>query len=375
MAPIVILLCLTGSVLGQTATSVFGTFPVAMGSSWVHPNEKVIQMKTSQPTPTDRGPVIGGPNLDSSCTTYRVLSVCSMRTINPTYTPPTPLPSNYLWGCPPGKLCQPKNVPPDSPGCNFEVGPPSADYVCSPEECVEPPKLIEQPEWARKMHKYVVTPGYFNLDPRYFNMTFEEAFLWPGEDGNSFFPVTVTGEMPPLAPVTEIIFGPASTYTRTFTRTGQPIETRIVVPNEAREVSAAQSQAERRLPAELKKRKPSGFSDVLDFCHDSITLKRSEDAFGFPLKRRSDLFARVLADVESSNSTISGWSAAEVMTGFGTNTNAIVTSSKPSPNATATNGATKPPMTNAASSSNNFAGPSAVLKACFAFLTGWVMRI
>lgn len=58
------------------------------------------------------------------------LVTCPPRIINPTYTPATPLPSTYLWGCPPGSLCYP---PRDN--CNFEQDLPGPKYVCKPSDC------------------------------------------------------------------------------------------------------------------------------------------------------------------------------------------------------------------------------------------------
>lgn len=55
---------------------------------------------------------------------------CPSRTINPTYTAPTPFPDEYTWGCPPGTVCTPPKI-----NCNFEQNPPADTYYCSPDEC------------------------------------------------------------------------------------------------------------------------------------------------------------------------------------------------------------------------------------------------
>src|ERR1700733_2123605 len=55
---------------------------------------------------------------------------CPSRTINPTYTPPTPFPDKYPWGCPPGTVCTPPKI-----NCIFEQNPPADTYYCSPDEC------------------------------------------------------------------------------------------------------------------------------------------------------------------------------------------------------------------------------------------------
>ena len=57
--------------------------------------------------------------------------LCPSRITNTDYTPPTPLPNNYTWGCPPGKLCKPPQI-----GCNFEVDLPADGYVCAPQDCI-----------------------------------------------------------------------------------------------------------------------------------------------------------------------------------------------------------------------------------------------
>ncbi|KAI5292256.1 hypothetical protein KEM52_006493, partial [Ascosphaera acerosa] len=200
-----VFLALAGSVLAQQATQ--------GGAVWAN---------TVAPTPvvTD-APEIGAAEPGAACKTYRVLSVCSSRTLNPTYTPATPLPSDWLWGCPPDKQCKPRSGPPGSPECNFEVGPPGPDYVCSPDECVDLPKPIEQPEWVKQMNKVVVSPDYWNLDPRQFNLTFEEAFLWLGEDGKSYYPVTAIGNVPTYETLSasSYITVPGSTVTSTMTVT------------------------------------------------------------------------------------------------------------------------------------------------------------
>jgi len=102
------------------------------------------------------------------------LVTCPSRIINPTFTPSAPLPSNYLWGCPPGKICTPKQE-----NCNFEQNPPASSFVCSPDECKPAPDIpssllnITTPEnppadcaW------YTPIEGYFNLNPYQFGLTF-----------------------------------------------------------------------------------------------------------------------------------------------------------------------------------------------------------
>lgn len=95
------------------------------------------------------------------------MKICPTRTINPTYTPKSPLPTDFTWGCPPLFLCQPNKTTTDGE-CNFEAGPPADTYYCSPEECLQVPLLhlpdnIMKP--TQKDYKYIFSPGYFNLNP------------------------------------------------------------------------------------------------------------------------------------------------------------------------------------------------------------------
>jgi hypothetical protein len=116
------------------------------------------------------------------------ITLCPTRTVNPTYAPPTPLPTNYLWGCPPGKLCQPQQELSNG-RCNFEVGPPRRGYVCSPDQCKPTPPLLPPQNWGppvygKQIDKFVVSPGYFNFDPRKFGLewdifAFQEAPRYP----------------------------------------------------------------------------------------------------------------------------------------------------------------------------------------------------
>jgi len=103
------------------------------------------------------------------------LVLCPTRTINPTYTPPTPLPSNYLWGCRPGTLCQPKRE-----GCNFERDLPADTYVCAPEECLPVAELPSLDDFLAA-NQYSndscawLTPvdDYFNLNPVDFGLDYD----------------------------------------------------------------------------------------------------------------------------------------------------------------------------------------------------------
>lgn len=94
------------------------------------------------------------------------MKICPTRIVNPTYTPKSPLPTDFTWGCPPLFLCQPNKTTIDGE-CNFEAGPPADTYYCSPEECVQspplrPPQNLMQPTQS---YRFILSPGYFNLDP------------------------------------------------------------------------------------------------------------------------------------------------------------------------------------------------------------------
>ncbi|KAL2007650.1 hypothetical protein VTN00DRAFT_7632 [Thermoascus crustaceus] len=123
-----------------------------------------------------------GPTSTLSTTVTSGLSICSSRIVNPTYTPVAPLPSDYVWGCPPGYLCHPRKSAADG-DCNFEAGPPADTYYCSPEECIPSPKLPPPQYWgepvvSHEIGKYNVTPGYFNLDPTKFGLDYS-IFAFP----------------------------------------------------------------------------------------------------------------------------------------------------------------------------------------------------
>ncbi|KAI2008624.1 hypothetical protein LOZ39_005590 [Ophidiomyces ophidiicola] len=109
--------------------------------------------------------------------TSNYISLCPSRTLNPTFTPTAPLPTDYIWGCPPGSLCKPMRSAMDGT-CNFDVGPPSANFFCSPEECpaspsLHPPQYWGTPVVGSTVKKFIVSLGYYNLDPRKFGLGFD----------------------------------------------------------------------------------------------------------------------------------------------------------------------------------------------------------
>ncbi|EXJ78249.1 hypothetical protein A1O3_09410 [Capronia epimyces CBS 606.96] len=109
------------------------------------------------------------------------LVLCPSRTINPTYTTSTALPTDYLWGCPPGTLCTPKQI-----DCNFEQGLPADSYYCSPDDCKVPPPLppLIDDEDPHNCTPVIPIEGYFDLDPRPFGLNYN-IFEFNGQPGPS----------------------------------------------------------------------------------------------------------------------------------------------------------------------------------------------
>ncbi|KAK2813891.1 hypothetical protein FQN50_000292 [Emmonsiellopsis sp. PD_5] len=116
-----------------------------------------------------------GDGTTGTVTLTNNITLCPTRTLNPTFTPVAPVPDNYLWGCPPGKLCIPNRNEADG-DCNFEVGLPADTFYCSPQECQDSPPLREFEEWgpveSHEIGKFTVSPHYFNLDPRAFGLDY-----------------------------------------------------------------------------------------------------------------------------------------------------------------------------------------------------------
>ncbi|KAI9840370.1 MAG: hypothetical protein M1837_001671 [Sclerophora amabilis] len=100
------------------------------------------------------------------------LRVCAKRFVNPTYTAPGPLPTDYTWGCAPGFLCVPPKI-----DCDIEEGFPDRGYYCAPSECkpvepLKPPQYWGTPIIANETDSYYVQGDYFNLNPRNFNLDY-----------------------------------------------------------------------------------------------------------------------------------------------------------------------------------------------------------
>jgi hypothetical protein len=126
------------------------------------------------------------------------LVVCPERVINPTYTT-SRFPDDYTWGCPPHKICKPKQV-----NCNFEADYPADSYYCSPDECIDSPPLppddnLEGP-WPNYSCGSLYTPisGYFYAQPTSFGYDYG-IFAFGGQTAT---PCTSTPQ-----PVTQISDG------------------------------------------------------------------------------------------------------------------------------------------------------------------------
>lgn len=99
---------------------------------------------------------------------------CPARTINPTYTPATALPTSYIWGCPPGLVCAPPQI-----GCDWNFSP-AGSYVCRPEHCIRqegaPPFLSD--DWIQQWYgsqngtlpPFPPSGNWTNLDPQFWGL-------------------------------------------------------------------------------------------------------------------------------------------------------------------------------------------------------------
>ena len=99
------------------------------------------------------------------------LVLCPSRTANPI---PKSFPDDYTWGCPPGKICTPKQI-----NCNFEQNLPEDGYYCEEDECVDVPYLPPWDNYNGPWTNYTcdtlldVVPGYFYFDPHLFGYDFD----------------------------------------------------------------------------------------------------------------------------------------------------------------------------------------------------------
>jgi hypothetical protein len=152
--------CLNGICKGATSTG--PSILITPSTSTVTPSPP--------PPPPSVTPVTPSPPPPPPTTTTSE-TVCPRSTTNTDYHPPTPLPVDYTWGCPPRSLCKPKQR------CVLEEAPPSANYVCSPDECepappLQPLQVWGEPVFSNETSFYVLQDDYFNLDPVVFGLNF-----------------------------------------------------------------------------------------------------------------------------------------------------------------------------------------------------------
>ncbi|PGH31185.1 hypothetical protein GX50_06064, partial [[Emmonsia] crescens] len=138
-------------------------------------------------------------------TVLTAVSLCPSRTLNPTFTPVAPVPTNYLWGCPPGKLCIPNRSEADG-DCNFEVGLPSPEFFCNPDECHPSPPREPYQDWDPTNstdRKFFASPHYYNLNPRIFGLDYD-IFVFrnstPEEPYPTAYPTQYPTQSPPQSP-------------------------------------------------------------------------------------------------------------------------------------------------------------------------------
>ncbi|XP_044724172.1 glycoprotein X [Hirsutella rhossiliensis] len=77
--------------------------------------------------------------------------------------------SDLTFGCKPGYVCS----PPKPDGCNVWPGPPSDDFLCSPQDCISSPP-IRNVTWEDGESSYFpLSEGYFNLNPEAFGLSYD----------------------------------------------------------------------------------------------------------------------------------------------------------------------------------------------------------
>lgn len=237
---------------GTTVTLPGGTVTQIITSTVAGPGSTVTEIDTvtgpgATVTATVAGPGQTVTETDietvSTCASQSLsgLVTCTSRIINPTYTPPAPLPTDYLWGCPPGQLCHPKRE-----NCNFEQNPPADSYYCSPDECIPVAQLPPIETWLNyediNNTCALITPidDYFNINPTFFGLGFSIFDIY-GQPRCSYSPpclsstVTVTAQIPgsPVTIATTVqIPGSPVTVPTTIQIPGSPVTvpTTIQIP-------------------------------------------------------------------------------------------------------------------------------------------------
>ncbi|CZR66757.1 uncharacterized protein PAC_16658 [Phialocephala subalpina] len=109
-----------------------------------------------------------------SSSSLTVTGVSSTPTLNTCQIPANSSSSNGVqngtttWGCSPGYIC--------SPGlpwyCDLWANPPPSSWLCDPSECQPVPNLTEIRWPVNETSYYPRIPGYFNLNPQAFGLSF-----------------------------------------------------------------------------------------------------------------------------------------------------------------------------------------------------------
>ncbi|KAI9890297.1 MAG: hypothetical protein M1814_004333 [Vezdaea aestivalis] len=129
-----------------------------------------------------------------------IKTLCPRSSVNPTYTPAAPLPTDFTWGCPPGYLCSPPKV-----DCNFNAAPPDSKYICSPCDCKKSPPLPPPKFWGHRrvsdlVEKIYVVDDYYVFDPTEFNLTYDVYVIGPRPYKRATLPDSVPNSVPDALP-------------------------------------------------------------------------------------------------------------------------------------------------------------------------------
>ncbi|KAL2387270.1 hypothetical protein RJZ90_000008 [Blastomyces dermatitidis] len=256
--------------------------------------------------------------LPGSCSTDTVtqtatyaVSLCPSRTVNPTFTPTVPVPTDYIWGCPPGKLCIPNRNEADG-DCNFEVGLPSPEFFCSPEECHDPPPLEPfQDDWdPDSSDKIIVSPHYYYLNPRLFGLDydiFEFRNSTPEEPYPTSYPAQSPTQYPPQYPTQN----PTQYTTAEYTTAGYPTgyatkyatkystlqrrQTGNTLPRACYfQCQASGLEAENSLLAAVICVENSAFKARLEACHRCIAIQANTKDPEKELREKAPNFVSIL---------------------------------------------------------------------------------
>ncbi|OAA76730.1 glycoprotein X [Akanthomyces lecanii RCEF 1005] len=145
---------------GSTVTQPGLTFTVP-GSTVTLPGSTITQSGSTVVLP---GSTVVLPGTTVTATTR--ITVCP----SPTgFSAPLDPSSNLTFGCSPGSVCAPRMPA----GCNLWPGPPSDDFLCCASDCVPSPPFTLTHWRDNETSYYPPSPGYYNLDPTRFGLTYD----------------------------------------------------------------------------------------------------------------------------------------------------------------------------------------------------------